>query len=132
MKELSLNILDIAQNSITAGATFIDISLVETNKELSISVSDDGCGMSDELIKRVSDPFYTTRTTRKVGLGIPFLKMEAEQTGGSVFIKSKLKSDFPDCHGTTIISTFNKNHLDFTPLGDIISTICVLIHGADK
>lgn len=85
MKELSLNILDIAMNSVKAEATRIDIEIRETEDELEFSVSDNGYGMSEERIRRVTDPFCTTRTTRKVGLGIPFLRMAAEQTGGKYF-----------------------------------------------
>lgn len=130
MKELSLNILDIAQNSVTAGATVIRITLTETASELEISVADDGCGMSDEMAASVADPFCTTRKTRKVGLGIPFFKMEAEQTGGSFSIKSRKKELYPEDHGTETKAVFNKDSIDFTPLGDVVSTICTLIHGA--
>ncbi len=129
MKELSLNILDIAQNSITARATLIFIEIDEDGENLAFSISDNGCGMSKEMVKNVSDPFCTTRKTRKVGLGIPFLKMQAEMTGGSFSIVSKSELDYPLEHGTITKAAFKKNHLDFTPLGDIISTLCTLIHG---
>lgn len=130
MKELSLNILDIAQNSIKAGAKNIHILLNEDDEKLSISVKDDGCGMTAEILQRVENPFYTTRTTRNVGMGIPLLKLAAEQTGGEVTIKSISEKDDSENHGTEITATFFKNHLDFTPLGDIVTTICTLIHGA--
>lgn len=81
MKELSLNILDIAQNSVKAGAKDIDIRLTETADTLTIEITDDGCGMDAEAVKGVIDPFFTTRTTRNVGLGVPLLKLAAEQTG---------------------------------------------------
>ena len=72
MKELSLNILDITQNSLTAGATLVGISLLEDEQGiLTLTISDDGKGMSEEIVKGVTNPFYTTRTTRKVGLGLP-------------------------------------------------------------
>lgn len=101
MKELSLNILDIAMNSVKAEATRIDIEIRETEDELEFSVSDNGYGMSEEMIRRVTDPFCTTRTTRKVGLGIPFLRMAAEQTGGSISITSRERSKYPnDCAST--------------------------------
>ncbi len=129
MKELSLNILDIAQNSIKAKASIIYIELVEDETTLSITISDDGCGISPEMVKNVTNPFCTTRTTRKVGLGIPFLKLSAEQTGGHISIQSKSIDEFPDSHGTTTFALFYKNHLDFAPLGDIISTVCTLIQG---
>ena len=114
MKELSLNILDIAQNSITARATVIKITIDETPQTLSVSVEDNGCGMSAEMVRSVTDPFCTTRKTRKVGLGIPFLKMEAERTGGSFSISSRSEAEYPDCHGTVTSAVFIKNHLDFT------------------
>ena len=127
MKELSLNILDIAMNCVKAGATFIRISLQETDALLTIEIQDDGCGMTEEVKKRLTDPFYTTRTTRKVGLGVPFYTLAAEQTGGSVTIQTLPLPD-PD-HGTTVTAVFHKDHIDFTPLGDIISTVTTLIHG---
>ncbi len=126
MKELSLNILDITENSVKAGATLTEISIVESDNTLSITITDDGCGMSEEILKTVENPFYTTRTTRKVGLGIPLLKMAAEQTGGEVKIVSSMATDN---HGTTVTATFFKNHLDFTPLGDIKETVVTLIQG---
>lgn len=129
MKELSLNILDIAQNSVKAKADRIDITIDETDETLTFSVRDNGCGMTDKILKSVTDPFCTTRTTRKVGLGIPFLKLAAEQTGGKLEIQSKHVSDHPDDHGTKTTALFYKNHLDFTPLGDIVSTVTTLIQG---
>ena len=131
MKELSLNILDITQNSISAGADNIEILLIEDNDHLlTLVIKDDGCGMSAETVERVTNPFYTTRTTRDVGMGIPLLKLAAEQTGGEVTITSVSEADNPQNHGTTISAKFFKNHLDFTPLGDIVTTVCTLIHGA--
>ena len=129
MKELSLNILDISQNSISAKALLVQILIEETDESLQISIVDDGVGMSKDFLDTVSDPFRTTRKTRKVGMGIPLFKLAAEQTGGSVSIESKDIHLFPTGHGTTITAFFNKMHLDFTPLGDIISTILILIQG---
>ena len=77
MKELSLNILDIAQNSIKAKATLVEILVTENSEKLTFEITDNGCGMTEEFLKNVTDPFTTTRKTRKVGLGLPFLKMEA-------------------------------------------------------
>lgn len=126
MKELSLNLLDIVQNSLAAGARLVEIRLREAaDGWLTFSVRDDGCGMDAETVKRVLDPFYTTRTTRKVGLGIPLLKLAAEQTGGEVSITS---SQGPS-HATTVKATFDTRHIDFTPLGDVVSTVCSLIQG---
>ena len=129
MKELSLNLLDITENSTKAGANNVTITINETEETMSISVSDDGCGMTEDFLREVTNPFTTTRTTRKVGLGIPLLKLAAEQTGGYVNITSKHISDYPSDHGTVTTALFYKNHLDFTPLGDVISTITTLIQG---
>ncbi len=129
MKELSLNILDIAQNSVKAKAENILIKLIETNETLTLTIQDDGCGMSEETVANVMNPFYTTRTTRNVGLGVPLLKLAAEQTGGGIRIESVSRNDNPDVHGTTVTADFYKNHLDFTPLGDIVSTVTTLIQG---
>ena len=78
MKELSLNILDIAQNSVKARATLIGITLIESDSKLSFEITDNGCGMTQQQVDNLRDPFFTTRTTRKVGLGIPFLVLAAE------------------------------------------------------
>ena len=129
MKELSLNILDISENSVKAGATLIQIDLKETNELFTIAITDNGCGMTEDVRKSVIDPFYTTRTTRRVGLGIPLLKLAAEQTGGQLSIASWHESEFADKHGTVVTALFCKNHIDFTPLGDIVSTIVTLIQG---
>ncbi len=129
MKELSLNILDITENSVKAGASLTQILIEETADSLTISIKDDGCGMSEEVVKRVIDPFYTTRTTRSVGLGIPLFKLAAEMTGGSFEISSKEKDKHPDDHGTLTKAHFYKNHIDFTPLGDVASTLTTLIQG---
>ena len=130
MKELSLNVLDIVENSVKAGATLIRILLEETEEILTLTVEDNGCGMREEILRGVIDPFYTTRTTRKVGLGIPLLKLAAEQTGGEVNITSRHESEYPDTHGTKVIARFFKQHIDFTPMGDIVSTIVTLIQGS--
>lgn len=129
MKELSLNILDIAENSLKACASLTEIRLDETEETLTITISDNGNGMSQEVLKSVRDPFYTTRTTRKVGMGIPLFKMAAEQTGGKLNISSKYIGDYPDSHGTVVTASFNKKHIDYTPLGDVISTVITLIQG---
>ena len=130
MKELSLNILDIAMNSVKAGASLISIKIDESDDKLLITITDDGCGMSEDMVKRVTDPFCTTRTTRKVGLGIPFYKLAAEQTGGKLEINSKTKENNDGVSGTEVKALFMKNHIDCLPLGDIISTVCTLIQGS--
>lgn len=123
MRELSLNILDIAQNSISAGASLITIEIAEntTEKILMIGIYDNGKGMSEEQVKSVIDPFFTTRTTRKVGMGIPLFKMAAEQTGGGLEVKSELGV------GTEVRATLKTDSVDFTPLGDVTATVQMLI-----
>ena len=129
MKELSLNILDITENSVKAGATLTEIIITETDDDLVLTITDNGCGMTPEILETVTNPFTTTRTTRKVGMGIPLLKMAAELTGGQVVIASKHIGEFPNEHGTVVKATFSKKHIDFTPLGDVVSTITTLIQG---
>lgn len=130
MKELSLNILDITQNSISAGADRISIELTEDASHLlTVAIRDNGCGMSAETIARVVDPFYTTRTTRKVGMGVPLFKLAAEQTGGELKIDSVTSDADPHNHGTSVVATFHTDSIDFTPIGDIVSTVCVIIQG---
>ena len=129
MKELSLNILDITENSVKASATLVEILLSETDTTLTITIKDNGTGMTEETLNGVRNPFYTTRTTRKVGMGIPLFQFAAEQTGGCIDIASKHISEYPETHGTTVNALFFKNHIDFTPLGDVISTVTTLIQG---
>ena len=131
MDELSLYVLDITMNSVRAGATKIDVSLIEEGDRLTFTVRDNGCGMTEEQVRRLSDPFFTTRKTRKVGLGIPFLKMLAEMTGGFVKIQSVHESVSTD-HGTTTMAVFGKNHIDFIPLGDMVETVKTLIQGSPQ
>ena len=129
MKEISLNILDIAENSVRANATLTTIEIIETASELSLKIIDDGCGMEKEVVEGVINPFYTTRTTRSVGLGIPLIKLAAEQTGGSFSISSNHIADHPENHGTVVHVNFIKTHIDYTPLGDTVSTVTTLIQG---
>ena len=123
MRELSLNILDIAQNSIAAGASLTEILVEEntTEKTLLIGIYDNGKGMTEEQVRNVQDPFFTTRSTRKVGMGIPLFKMAAEQTGGSFSIKSQSGV------GTRVEAHFKTDSIDFTPLGDMSSTIATIV-----
>ena len=131
MDELSLYVLDITMNSVRAGATEITVSLREEGIWLTFTVSDNGCGMTEEQVRRLTDPFFTIRKTRKVGLGIPFLKMLAEMTGGHVKVTSVHESVSED-HGTTTEAVFDKTHIDFVPLGDIIETVKTLIQGSPE
>ncbi|ANU55072.1 ATP-binding protein [Acutalibacter muris] len=123
MRELSLNVMDIAQNSISAGASLITITVEEDAEldELSISIGDNGRGMTPEQVERVTDPFFTTRTTRSVGLGVPLFKMEAEMTGGRFSIESTLGV------GTTTTAVFKPSSVDMIPLGDINGTVSMLV-----
>ena len=123
MRELSLNVLDIAQNSISANASLIEIELTQSteNNELIIGIYDNGKGMTKEQLEAVRDPFFTTRTTRKVGMGIPLFKMAAEMTGGHLDIESEVGI------GTRVRAFFRTNHLDFIPIGDMASTMVMLI-----
>ena len=129
MKELSLNILVIEVHSVKAGATLITVSLTQAGNVLTIDITDDGCGMDAETVRRVTDPFYTTRTTRRVGLGLPLLKLEAEQTGGTLTVTSRTAAQCPDGHGTTVRATFHTDHIDCMPLGDVTATLVTLIQG---
>lgn len=132
MKELSLHILDIAQNSIKAGATRIEILLTEDANTLRMDILDNGCGMTADVVRSVTDPFYTTRTTRSVGMGLSLLRLAAEQTGGSLSVASVSDQDDPVRHGTSVCVNFHTDHIDFTPLGDVVSTVCTLIQGAPQ
>ncbi len=130
MKELSLNILDIAENSVKAGALLTEIYIDESKDDiLSFTIKDNGCGMNEKTLSEVTNPFYTTRTTRKVGMGIPLLKLACEQTGGSLSIRSTVDDGTDNMHGTTVNAIFCKNHIDFTPMGDIVSTVTTLVQG---
>lgn len=125
MRELSLHILDLAQNSIGAGAHCITIIIDEDeNGFFTFSIEDDGCGMSEAMVQKVRDPFVTTRTTRKVGMGIPFIDMVAQQCGGHLDIKSI------EDEGTVIKAYFAKDNIDRPPLGNIVESIKVLLVGA--
>ena len=123
LPEISLNILDIAQNSIRAEADLIEIGVLVDRKAdtLTVIINDNGCGMTKEQIAHVEDPFFTTRSTRKIGLGVPFFKMSAIITGGSFEITSEVKV------GTKVKAVFVLSHIDRMPLGDINSTIHTLV-----
>ncbi len=131
MDELSLYILDITMNSVRAGATEISVTLEEDGSVLCFTVTDNGCGMTEEQVAKLTDPFFTTRKTRKVGLGIPFLRMLAELTGGSVTVES-VSEKVSEQHGTTTRAVFHEDHIDFIPLGDIIGTMVTLIQGSPE
>lgn len=126
MRELSLNILDISQNSIKADSSNVEI-LIEADLRsdaLTVSIKDDGKGMSKEFLESVTDPFTTTRTTRKVGMGLPLFKMAAESTGGTFKIESEPGK------GTVVKAVFVISSIDRMPLGDIADTMAALMQGA--
>ena len=126
MKELSLHILDIAENSVKAEASLIEIEISEdTGKNLlTIAIKDNGVGMSEEFLKRVKDPFSTTRTTRRVGMGISLFEAAAEQCGGGLEISSEQNV------GTEVFVRFQLDHIDRAPLGDMAGTMQTLIGGS--
>ena len=121
MEELSLHLLDLIQNSVKAGASLIEIIITEKAGLLTIELNDNGCGMSEEFLQRVESPFTTTRTTRKVGLGLPLLKMTAQATGGEMSIASK------PGEGTTVRVTFGLSHIDRPPMGDVPGVLYTLV-----
>lgn len=125
LRELALHILDLAENSLNAGATLITIEVIENlvADQLVIRVRDNGRGMDAETCARATDPFFTTRTTRRVGLGLPFLKQAAELCNGDVEIDSSLGN------GTTVTATFQHSHINRMPLGDLPNTILALVVG---
>ena len=125
MEDISLHILDIVENSTQAGASLVEISLIEKSEEdlLTLVIKDNGKGMAKDLLENVRDPFTTTRTTRRVGLGISLLEDSAREAGGGLTIQSG-----PDT-GTIITATFKASHIDRKPIGDIGSTIVALILG---
>jgi len=121
MKDISLHLMDIAQNSVSAGATLIQISFDCRDGFLIFRLTDNGRGMDEELLKTVTDPFTTTRTTREVGMGIPLLKLSAEMTGGSFEIESQ-KGE-----GTTTEARFVIDSIDRIPIGNVDETLKTLI-----
>lgn len=125
MEELSLHLLDIAENSLRAGAGKVEITIDDFPRQnyLLIKVKDNGRGMVMEEIDNLLDPFYTTRTERNVGLGIPLLKMTADNCRGSLLISSKVGK------GTTLEVTLEHNNIDRPPLGNMVSTLITLIVG---
>lgn len=115
MKDIASHILDITENSVRAGATLIEIR-VETdrfNNQFRFSIKDNGCGMSSEMVSSLKNPFFTTRTSRRVGMGIPLLMQNCEMSGGDVEISSEQGK------GTELIANFGLSHIDRPPEGDI-------------
>ena len=125
MRELALHILDVAENSLEAGASLIQIQVMEDTEAdvLIISVTDDGRGMDHDLLSRVLDPFVTTRKTRRLGLGLPLFAAAAEHCNGSFDIRSEPGK------GTELVARFQHSHIDRAPLGDMAATLMALILG---
>ncbi len=122
MRDLSLHLLDLAQNSITAGASLVTVKIaIDDAGMLTLTLEDNGKGMSHELLSRVTSPFATTRTTRKVGLGIPMMKENAEKAGGTFSLSSE------EGKGTTLIATMDTKNIDCLPLGDLTGTLLSLM-----
>lgn len=124
MRDLSLHLLDLTMNSIRAQATRVEIKLIESikNNQLTILIKDNGCGMTPEMVEQVKNPFFTTRTTRKVGLGISLLTAMTSRCEGEVHIQSQVEV------GTELKATLQLNHIDRPPFGDIHNTISSLIY----
>ena len=125
MEDLSLHILDIVENATAAEASLIFIGVVEDlGKDLlRITVKDNGRGMDPDMLEKVRDPFITTRTTRKVGLGLSLLEQSAQECGGELVIHSK------PGEGTEVTATFQRSHIDRKPMGDMGATLVALIAG---
>ncbi len=123
MREIALHLLDIAENSVAAKASQISVSVYEdlAGDRLSATIVDNGKGMDAETVQRVADPFVTSRTTRKVGLGIPLLKAAAEMCNGGLEISSEVG------RGTNLAVEFQHSHIDRMPLGDLASTMLTLV-----
>jgi len=123
MREIALHLLDIAENSVAAESQNIRMDVSEDLQSdlLKVSVTDDGRGMNAKTAAQVLDPFYTTRTTRKVGLGIPLLKLAAESAGGGLTIETE------SGRGTHIEATFRHSHIDRMPIGDVSMTFLILL-----
>lgn len=125
MRTLAEHILDIAQNSVRAKATLIEIIVDESKKNdlWTFTITDNGCGMDEEMIKRATDPFFTSRTTRKVGLGLALLQQNTSAAGGRLTIKSKPGK------GTVLKAEFQLSHVDRPPVGNISETLYLLFLG---
>ncbi|NLK64728.1 MAG: ATP-binding protein [Tissierellia bacterium] len=128
MKEISMHILDIAMNSIKANAALVEIKIEDSikNNWLKITIADNGKGMSEEVINRVTNPFYTTRTSRKVGLGLPMLKEACERCKGYLIIESEIGL------GTKVFCYFERDNIDRAPLGNMGETIMTIINAGNS
>lgn len=125
MLELALHVLDIAENSSRAGASLIEITIVEDlgRDVFSMEIRDNGHGMDEQTMEKALDPFYTTKKVRRVGLGLPMLRQAAHNAGGRFSLQSK------EGEGTVVHAEFRHSHIDRQPLGDIAGVIVMLILG---
>jgi len=131
MKDISLHVLDLSENSVSAGASLVTISIIEETAEdrLILRIEDDGRGMDKEFLEKVKDPFVTTRTSRKVGLGIPLMQAACRRCDGDLVIESEKNV------GTRLTATFKRSHIDRAPIGNMAETMVSLVlagSGQDK
>lgn len=122
MEDISLHLLDIAENALAAGADRVEIRIFEESGEnvLRVEIKDNGCGMDREAVSQVLDPFYTTKSHKRVGLGLPLFAQAAREAGGNIEIHTV------SGEGTAVCATFQLSHPDLKPLGDVIETIATL------
>jgi signal transduction histidine kinase len=125
MEDISLHLLDVAENGLAAGADRIAIRIVEETKKnlMTIEIEDNGNGMDQQALNKVLDPFYTTKPGKRVGLGLPLLAQAAREAGGDIGIETVRGQ------GTIVHATFQLNHPDLKPLGDVLETIATLAYG---
>jgi anti-sigma regulatory factor (Ser/Thr protein kinase) len=125
VRELSLHVMDIVENGIAAGATLIEVAIVENRRgnQLGMTIKDNGRGIPADMLEKVIDPFYTTRTTRRVGLGLSLLREAARRCDGDFRMTSK------EGEGTEVYVSFRLDHIDLAPLGDMAGSMTSLIMG---
>ena len=119
MEDLSLHVLDVTENALTSGADRIAIRIFEESEAglMRLEIEDNGCGMDEQMVQRVLDPFYTTKDGKRVGLGLPMLAQAAEEAGGDMQIKSS------PGNGTMVLASFRLGHPDLKPFGEMLNTI---------
>lgn len=122
MEDLSLHVLDVAENALAAGAGSIEVRIIEEPKKdvLTIEIQDDGCGMDDEMVRRALDPFYTTKPGKRVGLGLPLFAQAAREAGGGMEVKAE------PGEGVLVRATFRLSHPDLKPLGNMHESVAAL------
>ncbi len=122
MEDLSLHVLDVAENALAADADRIEIRIIEESARdvMRIEIEDNGCGMDEEMTRRALDPFYTTKSVKRIGLGLPLLAQAAREAAGILEIRTA------PGNGTLIRATFQQSHLDMKPIGDMLETMATL------